>query len=217
MVYYSDGRKEARLDRASLRELANLISDAFIEHDNWKRVIADTARRKRGLYALFYFISSVINRYGHIVVSVYEGRVVAYTTFMENSDHAQVNFCRVLRCGALPWALSFILTLRPRELAAMQEFNTSIEAYYARQHIDPGGLHLYTTAIAPSLKGRGIMKSSFAYAEECFRAAKFSSYMLETTDPTNIPVYEHFGLELTGQETMARTDRSVWFFKKALV
>jgi GNAT superfamily N-acetyltransferase len=216
MVYYTDGRQEPLLDRAGLRALADLISDAFMEHDNWKRVVPEPARRKRALYALFSFMASVINRYGHIVVSVDGGRRVGYTTFMENADREQVSFRRILRCGALPHALSFLLTLKPRELASMRAFSSSIDEYHRGMRIDPRGLHLYTTAVEPSLKGRGIMKRGFAYAEERFKAAGFGSYMLETTDPANLPVYVRFGLTLTGQATMPGTGRSVWFFCKDL-
>ncbi len=204
------------MDRAGLRRLAGLISDAFMEHDNWKRVVPEPARRKRALYALFYFMASVINRYGHIVVSVEGGRLVGYTSFMESADEKQVSFFRVLRCGALPQALAFLFTLKGRELASMRAFSSSIDEYHGRVRIDPRGLHLYTTAVEPAFKGLGIMKRSFAYAEERFKAAGFSSYMLETTDPANLPVYERFGLTLTAEMTMPGTDRSVWFFTKAL-
>lgn len=216
MVYSTDGRQEPMLDRAGLRRLAGLISDAFMEHDNWKRVVHEPARRKRALYALFYFMASVINRYGHIVVSVEGGRRVGYTTFMESADTKQVSFFRVLRCGALPQALAFLCTLKGRELASMRAFSSSIDEYYGRVSTDPRGLHLYTTAIEPALKGRGIMKRSFAYAEERFKAAGFGSYMLETTDPANLPVYERFGLTLRSRMAMPGTGRSVWFFSKDL-
>lgn len=216
MVYYTDGREEPLLDRAGLRDLASLISDAFMEHDNWKRILPEPARRKHALYALFYFMASVINRYGHIVVSVDGGRCVGYTTFMENADREQVSFRRILRCGALPQALSFVFTLKHRELASMRAFSSSIDEYHSSARLDPRGLHLYTTAVEPSLKGRGIMKRGFAYAEERLKAAGFSSYMLETTDPANLPVYERFGLRLTAQLTMPGTERSVWFFSKDL-
>lgn len=216
MVYYTDGRREPMLDRVGLRALAELMSDAFMEHDNWKRVVPEPARRKHALNALFFFMASVINRYGHIVVSVESGRPVGYTTFMENADREQVSFRRILHCGTLPHALSFLFTLNPRELASMRAFSSSIDEYHHRASIDPRGLHLYTTAIEPALKGRGIMKRSFAYAEEHFKAAGFGSYMLETTDPANLPVYERFGLALTGQATMPGTGRSVWFFSKDL-
>jgi GNAT superfamily N-acetyltransferase len=108
------------------------------------------------------------------------------------------------------------MALDSQELASMRAFSSSIDEYHRGMSLDPSGLHLYTTAVEPSLKGRGIMKRSFAYAEERFKAAGFGSYMLETTDPANLPVYERFGLTLTGQATMPGTGRSVWFFSKEL-
>lgn len=217
MVYFTDGREEPRLDRAGLDALADLMSDAFLEHDNWKRVIPDADRRKRALGSLFFFMASVVNRYGHIVVTTEDGERVGYTTFMEQDDDEQVSFRRVLLCGALPRALAFILALRPRELAAMRGFTAAIEEFQKSRSHDPRGLHLYTTAVARARKGRGLMKRSFAWAEQRLRTAGFTSYSLETTDPANLPVYERFGLQLVASSPIPGTDRSVWFYWKALV
>jgi len=216
MVYFTDGREESQLDSAGLHGLSELMSDAFLEHDNWKRVIPDADRRKRALAALFFFMASVVNRYGHIVVTIEEGKPVGFTTFMEQSDHEQVSFRRVFLCGALPSALAFILALRPRELAAMRGFTAAIDDFQKSRSHDPRGLHLYTTAVAPAYKGHGFMKRSFAWAEQRFRSAGFTSYSLETTDPANVPVYEHLGLHLVSASTIPGTDRSVWFYWKAL-
>lgn len=216
MVFFTDGQEKPRLDRAELDALAELMSDAFLEHDNWKRVIPDAVRRKKALASLFYFMASVVNRYGHIVVTIEEGKPVGFTTFMEQSDHEQVSFRRVFLCGALPSALAFILALRPRELAAMRGFTVAIDDFQKSRPHDPRGLHLYTTAVAPAYKGHGFMKHSFAWAEQRFRTAGFSSYSLETTDPANVPVYEHFGLQLMATSTIPGFDRSVWFYWKAL-
>jgi GNAT superfamily N-acetyltransferase len=215
-VYYTDGREEAALDRAGLRELAGLMSDAFMEHDNWRRVIPDTARRKRALAAMFHFMAAVVNRYGHIVVTMDGGQRIGYTTFMVDADREQVSFRRVLRCGALPSAVVFLLALKPRELAAMRGFTAAIDDFQATRGHDRNGLHLYSTAIDPVFKGQGLMKRSFAWAEERFKTAGFTSYSLETTDPANLPVYGRFGLELVATSAIPDTDRNVWFFRKRL-
>jgi GNAT superfamily N-acetyltransferase len=216
VVYFTDGREETRLDRSGLRDLSELMGDAFMEHDNWKRVIPDARRRKRALASLFYFMAAVVNRYGHIVVTVEDGKRVGYTTFMEHADREQVSFRRVLLCGALPRALAFILALKPRELAAMRGFTAALDDFQNARPHDPRGLHLYTTAVDPDRKGQGLMKRSFAWAERRFKAAGFSSYSLETTDPANLPAYERFGLRLVATSVIPGTDRSVWFFWKGL-
>ncbi len=216
MVYYTDGREEPGLDRAGLRELARLMGGAFLEHDNWKRVIPEPERRKRALTSMFHFMAAVINRYGHIVVTMDDGRPVGYTTYMEDRDREQVSFRRVLLCGALPRALAFLMSLKPRELAAMRGFTVAIDEFQKSQGHDPQGLHLYTTAVDPARKGQGIMKRSFAWAEERFMAAGFTSYSLETTDPANLPVYERFGLRQVASSVIPGTDRSVWFYRKDL-
>ena len=216
MVYYTDGREEAALARAGLRKLAGLMSDAFMEHENWRRVIPDAARRKRALAAMFHFMAAVVNRYGHIVVTMDGGQRVGYTTFMVDADREQVSFRRVLRCGALPSAVAFLLALRPRELSVMRGFAKAVDGFQSSVACDSGGLHLYSTAVDPALKGRGLMKRSFAWAEERFKAAGFTSYSLETTDPANLPVYGRFGLSLVDTVTIPGTDRNVWFYRKEM-
>lgn len=216
MVYYTDGKEAPALDRAGIRDLAGLMGEAFLEHDNWKLVIPDPDRRKRALTSMFLFMAAVVNRYGHIVVTMDDGQPVGYTTFMENRDHEQVSFRRVIRCGALPAALAFLMSLKPRELAAMRGFAAAIEDFQKGHTHDPLGLHLYSTAVSPARKGQGIMKRSFVWAEKRFKAAGYTSYSLETTDPANLPVYEHFGFQLVYRSTLPGTDRSIWFYWKAL-
>jgi GNAT superfamily N-acetyltransferase len=201
---------------AGLRDLADLMGNAFLEHDNWKRVIPEADRRKRALTSLFYFMAAVVNRYGHIVVTMEAGRRVGYTTFMENRDREQVSFRRVFRCGELPRALTFLFALKPRELAAMRGFASAIDEFERANGHDTNGLHLYSTAVDPARKGQGMMKRSFAWAEARLKAAGFTSYSLETTDPANLPVYERFGLTLVDTVAIPGTDRNVWFLRKGL-
>jgi hypothetical protein len=220
MVYRSDGRTAKALDPAELDRMASLMGEAFMEHDNWKRVIPDPGRRRRALGALFRFMGAVVNRYGHVVAVVEEGRELGYITFMENRDHEQVSFRRILRSAALPAALRFLATLRPSELAGMNAFSSAIQREERRSRaegrIDEAGLHLYTAAMDPAFKGRGLMKRTFAWMEGTFAAAGFSSYMLETTDPSNLPVYERFGMLAAGSVELPGQDRKAWFFKKSL-
>lgn len=219
MVLRSDGSTAGALGRDGLERMAALMGAAFMEHDNWKRVVPDPLRRGRALRALFRFMGAVVDRHGHVVEILEDGRVAGYITFMENRDREQVSFRRVLLCGGLPAALRFLAALRPAELASMNAFSSAIHREYARRGaaggIDPGGLHLYTAAMDPALKGRGIMRRTFAWMEDRLVSAGFGSYMLETTDPANLPVYRRFGMESAGSVPLPG-GRSVWFFRKAL-
>ena len=216
MLYRTDGTTAPRLDGPGVRRMAALMAAAFMEHDNWKRVIPDPARRLPALEALFGFMGAAVNRHGHVVEVLEDGRTVGFITFMENRDREQVSFRRVMASGGLAAALRFLLTLRPRELAGMNAFSSAIHREYESRGADPSGLHLYTAAMDPAFKGRGIMKRAFSWMEARFAAAGFSSYMLETTDPSNIPVYLNFGLEDAGNAPLPGSDRRVYFFRKAL-
>jgi GNAT superfamily N-acetyltransferase len=220
MVLWTDGGTSPALDRDGVARMAALMGEAFMEHQNWKGLIPDPGRRSRALCALFGFMGAVVNRHGHVVVVVEDGREVGYLTFMENRDREQVSFLRVVLCGGLPAALRFLAALRPRELAGMAAFGSAVSKDHGPEGAgggpDPGGLHLFTAAMDPALKGKGIMKRAFAWMEARFAQEGYSSYMLETTDPSNLPVYMRFGMELSGSAALPGQGRQVWFFRKAL-
>jgi GNAT superfamily N-acetyltransferase len=217
MVYFADGRTAEHLGREGIRDFADLMSDAFMGHENWSHVLQNPRRRKQVLYHLFAFMGAVFDRYGHVVVAVGEdGRSIGYITFMENRDHAQMSFGRILRTGALGHGLAFLACLGPRELAGMRAFNRAVKSFYSGYDADPSGLHLYNTGIDPDFKGRGIMKRVFAYADARLAEAGFTSYFLETTDPANIPVYKRFGLLEFATLPIAGSERALHYFHKSI-
>ena len=217
MVYFVDGRTAERLGREGIRAFADLMSDAFMGHENWSHVLRDPLKRKRVLYHLFAFMGAVFDRHGHIVVATGEdGRSVGYITFMENRDRAQMSFGRIVRSGTLGHGLAFLFCLGPRELAGMSAFNRAVKVFYSGYDADPSGLHLYNTGIDPALKGKGVMKRAFAYADARLSEAGFTSYFLETTDPANLPVYERFGLVEFATEPIAGSERALHYFRKSI-
>jgi GNAT superfamily N-acetyltransferase len=214
MVYATDGTTRRQLDTGGLLAMADVLSDAFMDHYNWKRVLTDEQGRKRALFHLFAFLGSVVNEYGHIVVTTEHGEPVGYTTFMENCDHSQVTPARILKAGALPHLLCFLAALGPRSFGGVASFNAAIARFYRTYASDPQGLHLYNTGIMPAFRGKGLMKRSFLFAESQFKSAGFTSYFLETTDPGNIPIYERFGMRRFAEVPMPRSDRLVYFFER---
>jgi GNAT superfamily N-acetyltransferase len=215
MVYFVDGATAERLGREGIRAFADLMSDAFMGHENWSHLMLDPGKRKRVLYHLFAFMGAVFDRHGHIVVATGEdGRPIGYITFMENRDRAQMSFGRIIRAGALGHGLAFLAGLGPRELAGMSAFNRAVKAFYTGYDADPSGLHLYNTGIDPDLKGKGIMKRAFAFADARLAEAGFTSYVLETTDPANIPVYKRFGLVEFATVPIAGSERALHYFRK---
>jgi GNAT superfamily N-acetyltransferase len=217
MVYFVDGRSQERLGTDGVEAFADLMSDAFMGHENWSHVLEDPAKRKRVLYHLFGFMGAVFDRHGHIVVATGEdGRPVGYITFMENRDHAQMSFGRIVGAGALGHGLAFLFGMGPRELAGMSAFNRAVKKFYAGYNADPTGLHLYNTGVDPTLKGKGIMKRAFAYADARLAEEGFTSYFLETTDPANLPVYNRFGLTEFATFPIAGSDRVLHYFQKSI-
>lgn len=214
MIFYTDGRIAPRLDRAGVAALADTLSVAFMEHDNWIRVVPRPEARRRALRALFGFMGAAINRYGHVVVATADGREVGYVTFMEDRDPVGVNLARVVRSGGLPDALRFLAALRPRELLGMRALERAVARFERGRSRDARCLHLYSAGILPEYKGRGLMKAAFRYAESRFAEPGFSSYRLETTDPANLPVYAAFGLARVGDEPLGDSGRLAYFMEK---
>jgi hypothetical protein len=65
VIIFSDGRVTGKLDPADLERMSATIAAAFDKHENWTRVIPDSARRTRALRHRSSFMASVINRHGH--------------------------------------------------------------------------------------------------------------------------------------------------------
>lgn len=214
MIFYTDGRRAPSLAREGVAAMAATLAEAFMEHDNWVHVVPRPEARRGALRALFGFIGAVVNERGHVVVAVAEGRPVGYITFMENRDRAGVTLPRIIRAGGLGDALRLLAALRPPELAGMVAFETAMSRFHRDNPPDPRGLHLYSAGVLPAWKGKGLMKAAFAFAEACFREAGFGSYVLETTDPGNLPVYEAFGLERIGELAMPGSGRPAYFLER---
>lgn len=212
-------RAEPPLSSSEFDNLADTLGRAFCNHANWRAVIADEPRRVRALTSFFRFMAPVIARDGLLFVVPHRNDPVGYITFMPAADAEQISLRRIIRAGVLGTALGFVARLRPGEMAAMQRFNRLVAAHEHELRANPRVdhlAHLYFTGIEPASMGRGIMKRAFARAETRLCELGYSGYVLETTDPANLPVYERFGLTCAGEQSIPGEARSVWFFEKYL-
>ena len=214
MIFYTDGRSSPRLERPGVAAMAETLAAAFMAHDNWIRVVPRPAARRTALRALFGFMGAAIDRHGHVVVAMADGRPVGYVTFMEDRDAKGVTFGRVVGAGGFADALRFLAALRPRELLGMRALERAVARFERGRARDPACLHLHSAGVLPEWKGRGLMKAAFRYAETRFAALGFSAYRLETTDPANLPVYAAFGLERVGEEPLGGSGRMAYFLER---
>ena len=203
--------------------MAQTLSRAFARHANWVSVIPDEDRRARLLTHFFRFTSAVIDGHGIVAVVPDRSAPVGYITFLPADDEKQISLGRIIRAGVLGYALRFVTGLRLRELGSMARFAGVVSAHYAPRPRTPQprtpsavAAHLYFTGIDPRFMGRGIMKSGFAACERALLAHGYDSYVLETTDPGNLPVYERFGLIVTSEMRIPGTERVVYFLERAL-
>jgi hypothetical protein len=223
MVFETDRRRtdthydSPQLTDAERERLATTLGLAFREHANWRAVIENPDRRVRALTRFFRFMGAVIAQYGFLFVVPDREHPVGYITFLPLADREQISMKRIIRAGVLADALSFVATLRPREILRMQGFNRLVQEHERttrRPAATETRAHLYFTGIEPGSMGKGIMRRAFASAEAQLSELGFSGYVLETTDPANLPVYERFGLDLIATEPIPGSDREIYFFEK---
>jgi ribosomal protein S18 acetylase RimI-like enzyme len=216
MIYYTDGRSKPCLNKKEVKEMSEIMSDAFMNHENWRHVIRNEKKRKKTLTNMFYFLNGVINHYGHTVVVQKEHKNVGYITYMENADKTQISLYRIIKSGVLIHTLKFILGLNLNELISMNGFNQTVKRFYSLHKLEENGLHLYNTGINPNYKGQGIMKKAFNYADSLFLDMNYNSIFLETSDQTNIGLYEHLGFNMFEELEMYRSERKLYYFIKRL-
>lgn len=90
-------RRNNYLSKTELFEMANVMSDAFLNHSNFVYTIVDDKRRKKALYSIFLMMFRIINIYGFTYLVWENNHIVGYITFMDSSDKEQISFRRILK------------------------------------------------------------------------------------------------------------------------
>ena len=77
--------------------MSDIMSDAFLFHNNWVDRIPNDKKRKKLMNNLFVIMFGVINQYGYVFEVTQNGNKVGYITYMDPKDKEQISFIRILK------------------------------------------------------------------------------------------------------------------------
>ncbi len=201
--------KPITLSKNELLEMADIMSNAFISHENWVERIKKDAKRKKILNDLFLVMFGVINRYGYIFVVSKENKNIGYITYMDPADKAQISLLRIIRTGGLIPAIRFLIRLN---ISILKHMSNYMKVYNSHtHHIEKLSIHLYSTGIKEEYRGKGIMGHALRESFEYFYNQGYKMIELETSDKSNIPIYQKLGFKI--EEVISKKDQTIYFFE----
>jgi len=201
-----------KLNNQELKEMAGTMSDAFLFHSNFKYLIPNQKRRKKALLNLFRMMFKVINRYGYVFV-VYNGSSkIGYITYMDENKYT-ISFLNVLKTFGIRHFIMFMIYSGFRSLL---KFHKYMKVYEQFDHTGDNIIHLFSTGIKKEYRGKGLMSKPFKDSFEYFKNLGYSTIRLETSDESNLVVYEKLGFENVSTIKSKKDDQTIYFFDRLL-
>ena len=185
--------------RADVKELAYVLGRAFFDDPVMSWILPDPGRRAKGLPILFAALAR--HRYlagGGAEVSA-DGPSVAAATLW--APPAQWSAYQSVGLRMIPALLRVFgsESARGRQVAQLMK----------RHH--PAGPHWYLAVIGsdPTYRAQGyghaLMRSGLDRVD-----AEHAAAYLESTNPDNVPYYERFGFEVTGEVEIPGGGPTIW-------
>lgn len=208
-------RRNNYLSKTELFEMANVMSDAFLNHSNFVYTIVDDKRRKKALYGIFLMMFRIINIYGFTYLVWENNHIVGYITFMDSSDKEQISFRRILKTRGFLLVLNFLISLKFSEIRKLIAY---IKTYnnYELTEVKEHKIHLYSTGVKSEYKGKGLMGNAIRKTYKYFKDLGYLEMVLETADPINIPIYKKLGFDTIENKSTKDNQQTICFMSKTL-
>lgn len=175
-------------ERADVPQAARMLARAFVDDPAWIYQLPHEPSRERRLVRYFStLLRREALRLGATEVALIEDRIVGAAVWKPPGTwHPPVP----VQIAALP---GYISCFQARSLRALHT-----ESVMFNEHPQEDHWYLYYIATEPELQGKGIGAALLrSRLEHCDRDG-LSAY-LESSKLSNVPLYEHFGFEVTGQ------------------
>lgn len=185
--------------RSDVGELSRVLSRAFYgdPESRWE-VPDDTVRRDK----LHHLWTALIRHHhlagGGIEVGVGEGKIVAGSVWDPPGRWHFKRHEEVLVLARLLWAFGTNLSRSNAFIEATQEHHPSEPHWY-----------LAIIGSEPALRGKGFGHALMRSRLDRCDAEHLPAY-LESTNPANLPYYERFGFEVTGEIKLPFDGPSIW-------
>jgi len=190
-----------RVGRHQVEPAAITLAQAFQDYPSFVYAIPDPAERRRKLPPIF----TVLIRYG-----VLYGEVYASSAHLEGvavwlpSTRADYTLWRSIRCGML----SLISRVGGGALSRLGHLGR-VSSLMRQRHTPRRYWFLQLLGVAPAFQGRhyasSLLRAMLARIDEeglpCY---------LDTDDPKNVSIYQHYGFRVVGETTIPGTGLRSW-------
>ena len=200
--------KPVKLNKKEVIQMADIMSDSFLQHTNWVKRIPNDVKRKKLINNLFVIMFNVISEYGYIFEVSKDNKIVGYITYMDPSDKEQISFRRILKTKSFKYIIRFLFQLTPKILKSMVDY---MSVYNSHVINDNKTIHLYSTAILKEYRGKGIMGNALRNSFEYFFNNGYNKISLETSDKSNIVIYQKLGFIIT--EVISKKKQTMYFLE----
>ena len=190
------------ISRQRLDEAAHVLARAFEDYPLMRYIFEDSGNDYfRHVRDVMHFTCDARLTLGYSLKGVEEdGRLVAVACINHPEEKEW------------PAALennmnSLIASIGEQAAARLEQFGDLVGVHHPQQP------HFYLVAIGvlPEVQGRGYGRGLLNAVHEMSQAHPFSTGVgLDTETPTNVPLYQHFDYQITGQGRLEEID--VWFF-----
>lgn len=199
-----------KLNKKELEDMAYLMSNAFLFHENFLYLIPNEKRRKKATLNIFLMMYKVINKYGYIFVVEEDNKNVGYITFMDESK-STMSFMNVLKTKGIRNFLKFLYYVGMKDV---WKFITYLKVFKKLNHSsNDKAIHLYSTGIEKEFRGKGLMRVAFTKSFDYLKDLGYSKIELETSDSSNLSIYEKMGFLMTQRVQSKNKNQTIWFFE----
>ena len=211
----NDDKKSDYLSKEELTMMADIVSDAVVNHSNFRYTFRNEKKRKKALFNAFLLMYKVINIYGYTYIVKEQNEIIGYITYMDSSDKEQISFGRILKTKGLLQGIKFALLLNIFEMIRLRKY---IKTYnnYEKTEDKEYKIHLYSTGVKSEYKGKGIMGKAIRNTYQYFSDLGYKEMVLETADPINIPIYNKLGFNIIESRSTKDNLQTITFMVKPL-
>lgn len=177
-------KQQFLFSKKQLNHATTVMAKAFETHPYIGEVFG-----YRTLKRMFKLFLKVIQKDGDIFVKEVESKEIGYITFLPS-----VNGKDILPMSVIKYALWDFLILIVMLVPKLGKVIGYLSRFDKKDMIEGKNIHLMQTGIDPRYKGNGYMSELFELSSSYYQS--YDNIILETTDPDNKGLYEHFGFEM---------------------
>ena len=193
------------LELEHLNSAGLMLSEAFYQDPMCRYLYPDDRRRRNAVLHTFKFMIRLGLKYGH-GISI-DNDIMGLLVWFESPADCS-NILKQFRCGAV----RLLFQLGPKQLLNTLHYD-QVSQILKKKHTTDKDYLLYILAINPQYQGQGfaslLMRKFLASIDRSRRV------YLETSNPLNIPIYEHFGFRKLEEIAFYGRKAFIWPMIKA--